>query len=137
MTTRVGAGLALLWLVSLPLLTMVRVPIWQDERALWLEATQHSPLKPRPWVNLGHQDHLAGEKEAAERAYRRAQVLSADPRRPLREQQTGWAVATVNLALLMAQRGELENAKGILREVRTKYPRFTGAQRIAQDLGIE
>ncbi len=127
----------MIWLASLPILTGLRVPIWQDETALWRDATVQSPLKPRPWVNLGQQLHIDGESELAERAYRHAQRLSSDPKRPLREQQTGWAVATVNLALVLAQRGEVENAMGMLREVREKYPKFVGAQRIAADLGLE
>lgn len=134
---RLAAGLALMWLASLPVLTGLRVPIWQDERALWAEATERSPRKPRPWVNVGRQAHLTGDRVFAERAYRHAQALSRDARRPLREQQTGWAVSTVNLALLMAQRGEIENAAGLMREVRATYPAFVPAQRIAVDLGIE
>ena len=137
MLHRLGAGLVLIWLASLPILTGLRVPIWQDERALWQEATERSPLKPRPWVNLGQQSHVIGDSESAEQAYRTAQRLAANPRRPVREQQTGWAVATVNLALLLAQRGEIQNAGGMIREVREKYPRFVGAQRIAMDLGLE
>ena len=85
---------ASLWLV----ITGSRVRIWQDERALWEEAVRESPLKPRPWNNLGRQRVIHGEMRLATEAFNHAVVLAGA--RPPIEAGTARDVAQHNRAAL-------------------------------------
>lgn len=125
-------GLALGWLASLPILSWVRIPIFTDERALWQDAVNGSPLKPRPRVNLGIQAHRVGDVVAAEANYRLALELSANPARSPNEQHTGFAVATTNLALLALERGDIDAADVLMQPIRERYRTFQQAEPILE-----
>lgn len=58
------------------LLTMARLTVWQSPLALWRDATDKSPGKARPWVNLGVAHQLEGRLERAVEAYCRALALA-------------------------------------------------------------
>lgn len=88
----VAVGMA--WAVS----TAARVHVWGDERLVWMEAVQASPTQPRPWVNLGRQYALLGDRQLAAKAYMEAIRLATE--RPDLERRASVAFALVNLALL-------------------------------------
>jgi hypothetical protein len=60
--------------------TVLRTREFRSELALWEATVRTSPGKARAWNNLGYAHQLAGNREAARRAYR--QALSLDPRHP-------------------------------------------------------
>lgn len=104
-----GAALVGIWLVSLPLVTWTRVPIWQDEARLWREAQRWAPAKVRPVVNLGQLAQVDGNP-MARTYYLHALKLIANPERPWFERREGCVIATRNLALAALQRGQFEEA---------------------------
>jgi tetratricopeptide (TPR) repeat protein len=71
--TALAAALAIL----LGTATLVRNSDYASEIALWQATTRASPSKARPWNNLGVAHELAGDREAARRAY--VQALTLDP----------------------------------------------------------
>ena len=108
---RLAGGLALVALASL---SMHRATVWEDERDLWHAAVQHSPTKPRPWINLGNQyarQHMDGP---AEDAFLWASHLTQQPGRSREEQYLGWAVADTNVALMLLRRGDLAQARQVV-----------------------
>lgn len=123
-----------LWLVCLPLLTCVRVPIWQSEAALWMDAAEKAPLKVRPILNLGNAAQQAGDTRLAHVRYEHALTLSANPDRPIREQQVGWAMATTNLAILAANDGRSDDAVRLIGLVRERFPKFQQAVYVEQQI---
>lgn len=64
--------------VLLALATHTRNRDYRDEISLWEAAAKYSPNKGRVYNNLGYAYELAGRKEDASKAYRRA--LEIDPR---------------------------------------------------------
>lgn len=123
-----------LWLVCLPLLTCVRVPLWQDEQALWLDAARKAPQKVRPVLNAGKIAHERGDSFRAQVAYEYAITLAANPERPVREQQVGWAVATTNLAILAVDDGRHAEARTLIASVRARFPNFKQAEQVAYQI---
>lgn len=95
---RAGAALVGIWLVSLPLVTWQRLPIWQDEARLWRDAAWWAPAKVRPVVNLGSLAQAAGQP-IARAYYTHALELIANPDRPWFERREGCVIVTRNLAL--------------------------------------
>ncbi len=63
--------------VTLGIATMIRNHDYRSEIALWESTVQDSPTKARAWNNLGYAYRLAGERDAARRAYVKA--LELDP----------------------------------------------------------
>jgi hypothetical protein len=84
----------------LALTTSARVVVWQDERRVWTEATERSPLKPRPWINLGVQYERVGATAAARVCYERALVVSQAVARSADERDRGVRIARANLTRL-------------------------------------
>ncbi len=72
---RVPALIALV--VTLGLATHARNADYRDEISLWSVTTRDAPDKARPWNNLGYAYQLAGRRDEAIAAYRRA--LALDP----------------------------------------------------------
>ena len=74
-------GVVLVLLVAmLSILAVERNSLWRDSVTLWEDAASKSPLKARPWYNLGVFTEAGGDHPARERAiehYRRA--VSLDP----------------------------------------------------------
>ena len=104
---RIGAGLALIGLASLPLLTAQRVGQWQDESTLWWQAAEASPQSVRPWVQLGYLAHVEGRWDTAEWYYRRA--VWSWQERPWVD-RGGCVMAMENLTLLALQRARWQEA---------------------------
>jgi tetratricopeptide (TPR) repeat protein len=63
--------------VTLGSATVIRNYDYRSEIALWESTVQDSPTKARAWNNLGYAYRLAGERDAARRAYVKA--LELDP----------------------------------------------------------
>lgn len=94
---------------SLPVITAARLQVWASPRALWSEAIQHSPGKPRPWVNYGTELVRDGDEAIAGHAFQHAAGLSRLRMRvegPMR----GLDVALFNLAILRANAGQYDEA---------------------------
>lgn len=127
---RVARALALGWLAWVVVTTATRVPIWTDERALWREATEQSPQKPRPWVNLGTLEHLGGDHASAQRAYEHAWTVSMA--RAGDEQRLGVALAAANLALLRWQAGDRGGARALAGRAHAIAPHVTEIHRLEQ-----
>jgi tetratricopeptide (TPR) repeat protein len=64
-------------LITLGLATHTRNLDYRDEISLWTATTRDTPGKARPWNNLGYAFQLAGRRDEAIAAYRRA--LEIDP----------------------------------------------------------
>lgn len=120
----------------LALSTMTRVRVWTDgELALWAEAAERAPTKPRPWINLGRQYQIRHQYVDAEHAYRMAiQAAIARPESP-DESRIGQAYGGANLVtvLLMRQDGMAE-AKVIVADLERRYPRFGMAHVLHREL---
>lgn len=97
---------------SLLLATAARVQDWTSERRLWTSAVAVSPLKPRPWINLGNAYSRLGSDGLAAYAYRTARDLARA--RTGSERSIGEGIAVANLALMAVERGDLAGAKVLL-----------------------
>lgn len=104
MTKAAVAILALMWLVSLPLLSYARAETWTDETELWASAQWWSPAKLRPTVELGRMHFLAGDLSRAEQDFRHALVLW-ERGRPSYE-RVGCEIARENLVRVLEARGQ-------------------------------
>lgn len=89
----VAAALA----AGLGAVTAVRNQVWQSALALWADASEKAPQKPRIWVNYGTALHFAGRYEEAVRAYDRALALGYDPTVPVELVVRNTALALVRL----------------------------------------
>jgi Tfp pilus assembly protein PilF len=92
-----GAVLAGAALVALGAATYQRNHVWHSALALWSDASEKSPQKPRIWVNLGTALHFAGRYEEAVTAYDRALDLGYDPTVPVELVVRNTALALVRL----------------------------------------
>lgn len=108
--------------IVMVLTTVVRVSVWTDERALWAQAAQLAPLKPRVWVNLGKQRQLAGDAGGAEQAYQQALTTSASAQRSQDERLIGRTLAETNLALLRVEQGRMTDAWILIQHARSTAP---------------
>lgn len=54
-----------LWLLSLPILTAIRVQDWRSDLTIWTAASRVPPVSRRTWANLRRWDQiiLADERE--------------------------------------------------------------------------
>jgi Flp pilus assembly protein TadD len=77
--------------------TAARNQVWQSALALWADASQKAPEKPRIWVNYGTALHFAGRYEDAVKAYDRALALGYDPTVPIELVVRNTALALVRL----------------------------------------
>jgi tetratricopeptide (TPR) repeat protein len=95
-------GLGLAWSE----ITTRRVQLWGDPLALWIDAVEQAPAKPRPWINLGTQYGRLRRWADATDSYRQAMELAGAPWRTHDELVYGTAIAQANLSLLLADHGE-------------------------------
>lgn len=109
----VGIG----WLI----LTSQRVFLWTNDAALWADAVQRAPEKPRPWLHYGaaivHTDAIR-----AASAFQRARALAERPTRSADERQVDLASAEINLALLARRAGRLQETKELMTAARLRAP---------------
>lgn len=67
----------ILWSISCALLTSQRNEVWRSRISLWQDTVQKSPLKARPWLNLG-MAHL-DKSHFTDAIYCFKKVISLDP----------------------------------------------------------
>jgi len=103
-----GAVVAVAVLGALGAATAVRNQVWYSALALWADASQKSPGKPRIWVNLGTAYHFAGRYGEAVQAYDRALALGFDPTVPVELVVRNTALALVRLRRYDEARERLE-----------------------------
>ena len=75
---RLRNAVAATLVLALAGLTLMRNEVYRSEVALWEDTVRSSPLKARPYNNLGHAYFLAGNLAQAERAYLTAIDLNPD-----------------------------------------------------------
>lgn len=118
MRTVLLLAVGITWLI----LTAQRVILWTDDGRLWADAVQQAPLKPRPWLHLGASVALQGDTARATRLFHFARGLARSPERSRDEQVIGQAAAEVNLALLAARDGRLQDARNWITHAQARLP---------------
>lgn len=103
-------GALIVWALCGAQISHQRAALWGDEAALWADAADQAPAKPRPRLNLGRQYELDGEIASAEDAYRQAMQLAAAPSRSVNERGDTRGIATANLALMRCRAGDRAGA---------------------------
>ena len=58
------------------ILTYQRNEVWQDRKALWMDAISKAPLNPRPYYNLGFVYMMDDNRERAMHFYNKALLLN-------------------------------------------------------------
>lgn len=109
-------------------ITVSRVAVWGDERALWVSAVQHAPTKPRVWVNVGRMHARHSHPVNAAAAYQHAIDLSAEQGRPEAERRHAAVFARINLALLLEAQGQHPLAVLYARHALAAAPNDLGIQ---------
>ena len=113
--------------------TVARVSLWSgSEQVLWREATQVSPYKVRPWVNLGNAYAQAGEFDQAELAYRHAMQVAQHSSRGWDETVVGLAMAEVNLGITYMRAGRFREAKALIRLAAQRRPKSLEIREVAE-----
>jgi tetratricopeptide (TPR) repeat protein len=97
-------------------MTVRRNPVFASSIALWEDAERQAPEKPRPHLNLGQAYQESARPEDAIREYEHALALNPN-----------LYAASVNLAALFIDRGDLAKGEGMLLRVTTLAPNFTEA----------
>jgi tetratricopeptide (TPR) repeat protein len=115
----VGAGAAVVLCLGLGLATAERNKVWQSALALWKDASDKAPEKPRIWVNYGTALHFAGRFDQAVVAYDRALSLGFDPTVPLE-------LVVRNTALALVRLRRYDEARARLVTYLEKAPRDAG-----------
>ena len=106
-----------LGLVALTATTTHRNAYWRDELTLWSAVTERVQTEPLPYLNLGLALANAGRQAEAEPAYRRALALA--PTDVTRQR------ASINLGLLLVDRGALDEAQELLTQANQIAPHAT------------
>ncbi len=83
-----------------------RLARWNDPTALWSDAADLAPLKPRVWMNAGQALRAAGRVDESADAYLTAIAVSEG--RP--DRLLAHTIGALNLAELACQRGDLVGA---------------------------
>ena len=119
----VAIGLLLAWAAR----TSDQTRVWHSDLSLWTQAVAVSPLKPRPWINLGRALEADQRPAEASQAYHAAVRLSLDRTRPAREQAEARAVALTNLGRLAVRAGDRARGLGYLDAATDAVPEFAPA----------
>jgi tetratricopeptide (TPR) repeat protein len=115
----VGVVAALAVAAGLGAGTAYRNQVWQSALALWRDASEKAPGKPRIWVNYGTALHFAGRYEEAVKAYDRSLALGFDPTVPLE-------LVVRNTALALVRLRRYDEARARLVTYLQKAPRDAG-----------
>jgi hypothetical protein len=112
----------IVWICLSLFVLIVRVQVWQSDVAIWKEAVQWAPWKPRPWVNLGGAYARASNMPSALYCEREAIERGSRPTRLRDERIGGVAVAEADAALLLNAFGEHDAAIGYARRAMGAAP---------------
>lgn len=115
----VGAAAAIALAAGLGAGTAARNQVWRSALALWKDASEKSPGKPRIWVNLGTALHFAGRFDDAVKAYDRALALGYDPTVPIE-------LVVRNTALALVRLRRFDEARARLVSYLQRAPRDAG-----------
>ena len=100
------------WLCSLPIQTYSRVQLWHSEPALWAEAAQRAPYKPRVLINYGQMLERDARYPDALTAYLHADAII--DQRPTQSPVYLHIQAEVDIIDLMIGVGRYEEAQRAL-----------------------
>lgn len=103
------------------LLTAARAQDWTSEQRLWLSAVQEAPSKPRPLINFAN-TLVRTSPDLAATYYEDAIALTQQPGRTKAERTVGRAIARANMALLLADAGELELGAVVMGDIFSQHP---------------
>ena len=78
-----------------------QMAMWRSDLALWTRAAAVAPMKPRPALNLGKALLIAGERDAAERAFYRTLALAEASHLPGYDRVDAIGAAQANLVSLL------------------------------------
>ena len=118
-------GWVLLAVLGLSLATFARAHIWQNELALWADATAQAPAKPRPFINLGLALEQAKDWNGALRAHQTAYALAFQPRLSQYQQRFSQVASETNIARILAQTGHEVEAERMLKDIVRRHPAFS------------
>lgn len=107
--TIVRAACVLLWVCTLPLLSLIRVHTWTSEQALWETAHWWSPQKVRPMAQLGEIGYRT-DPVLATNWWTLAVRTYAASDRP-RVERAGCRIVLQNLVTVLNQRGQFHDAE--------------------------
>lgn len=94
------------WLAVIIAMAASRLTRWNDPTALWSDAADLAPQKPRAWMNYGQALLADGRVDEAADAYRRAMATSDE--RP--DRRLAHTIGALNLAEMACQRGDVATA---------------------------
>jgi tetratricopeptide (TPR) repeat protein len=114
-----GVAVAVALAAGLGTATYLRNHVWQSALALWKDASEKAPRKPRIWVNYGTALHFAGRFEEAVKAYDQALALGYDPTVPVE-------LVVRNTALALVRLRRYDDARARLVTYLQKAPRDAG-----------
>ena len=127
--TRLLARVLLVWLIiGWVVVTRRHVGVWQNEVALWTNATVWAPAKPRPAINLGAAWDRVGDHGQAWAAYQLAEALVSQPGRTLADTVTASVLVEGNLARLDLIAGHAASAQVRLAPIVDIWPPLLGPQ---------
>lgn len=130
---RVGARILIVaWVVTAGVATHARIGVWTaGEAAIWASAVAEAPAKPRPWINLGRQYALDGDRPAAESAYRRGMAAADAPGRTPDERIFGYGLGAANVAILTCAQA-FDEAFALVGRALTRRPAPTALLEVQQ-----
>jgi protein O-mannosyl-transferase len=108
---RFGAPIFLIILFSGLAVTVMRIGEWRDDRTLWTSAFQVEPASSRAYTWMGLLEKRDGRMDAALEMFVAAEKLNPHNVSP-----------TINRAIMLGERGELDEAEHLLRDVLARRP---------------
>lgn len=115
-TTTIVVIITLTIITSYAIATYRRNNVWKSEISLWQDVTEKSPNKPRPYNNLGMYYFGQGDKDTAERNYKKAIELDLE-----------YSVAQNNLGMLYITQNRFNEAFEILTRAIETNPTYAHA----------
>ena len=119
-----GIALPVLVLCACAWLTQARLAVWHSDLALWRDAAEKTPTRPRPVMDYGRALEMAGDLDGAERQYRQTISFALDDRRGRRANRFAIAAAETNIAHLYLRQGRINDALVVLTSTLGWWPDF-------------
>jgi len=115
---RFGVPIILIILFSYLAITVVRIGDWRDDRTLWTSAFQIEPASSRVYTWMGLLAKRDGQMDVAMEMFVAAEKLNPHNVSP-----------TINRAIILGERGDLDEAERLLRDVLARRPDYDQARR--------